>query len=364
MSNTTLFSSLKLGHHTLANRLIMAPLTRNRADEGNVPTDMMVEYYRQRAGAGLIVTEATQVSDTAQGYPNTPGVHSEEQVVGWRRVTDAVHAAGGKIFMQLWHTGRASHPSFRNGTQPVAPSAVANRGQVYVPGIGMTAYPTPRALELREIRQVVDDFASAARNAVRAGFDGVEIHGANGYLIDQFIRSGTNHRTDEYGGSPEKRARFALEVTQAVADAVGPHQVGIRLSPSSTFNDMSDATPRDTFSHVVRQLAKLNLAYLHLIAPTPKDARHGGEEHDLIPISYFREFYPGVRIANGGYTRESAQDALVEGWADAVAFGTAFLANPDLPERFRRNAPLNTPDPSTFYGGTEKGYIDYPPLSA
>jgi N-ethylmaleimide reductase len=326
---------------------------------------MNATYYRQRASAGLIVSEATQVSAQGQGYPNTPGVHSEEQVAGWRRVTDAVHERGGRIFAQLWHTGRASHSYFQPGNVlPVAPSAVANRGKVYVPGQGMVAYETPRALETSEIAGIVKDFAQGARNAIKAGFDGVEIHGANGYLVDQFLRDGTNKRTDRYGGSVENRARFALEVTTAVADAVGAEHVAIRLSPTNTFNDMSDSMPRETFGHVVKELSRFGLAYLHVIAPSLKDAKHGGEGHDLIPVSYFRPLFKGVLIANGGYSFEAAQAAVGEGQADAVAFGTAFLANPDLPERFKRGAELNVPDPSTFYGGTEKGYIDYPPLSA
>jgi N-ethylmaleimide reductase len=365
MSGVNLFSELKVGPYVLGNRAIMAPLTRNRAGEGNVPREMNVTYYRQRAGAGLIVSEATQVSQQGQGYPNTPGIHSEEQVAGWRKVTDAVHESGGRIFAQLWHTGRASHSYFQEGNGlPVGPSAVANRGQVYVPGRGMVAYETPRALETSEIGGIVKDYAAGARNAIRAGFDGVEIHGANGYLIDQFLRDGTNRRTDRYGGSVVNRARFALEVTTAVGDAVGAEHVGIRLSPSSTFNDMSDSTPRETFGHVAKELSKMGLAYLHLIAPMPKDAKHGGEGHDMIPVSFFRDLYRGVIVANGGYTFEKSQEALAEGWADAVAFGTAFLANPDLVERFRRGAALNPADPATFYGGDERGYIDYPALSA
>jgi N-ethylmaleimide reductase len=305
------------------------------------------------------------VIQQGQGYPSTPGIHSEPQLAGWKKITDTVHAAGGKIFAQLWHTGRASHSYFQPGNAlPVAPSAVANRGKVYVPGQGMVAYETPRALELDEIPAIVEAYADGASNAIRAGFDGVEIHGANGYLVDQFLRDGTNRRTDRYGGSVENRARFALEVAQAAIDAIGADRVAIRHSPSSTFNDISDSKPRETFGYVAEQLGRLNLAYLHVIAPTAKDAKHGGEGHDLIPISYFRPLFAGPLIANGGYTFEAAQEALATGQADAVAFGTAFLANPDLPERFRRNAPLNTPDPATFYGGTDKGYIDYPALSA
>jgi N-ethylmaleimide reductase len=364
MSNVNLFSPLTIGRTELANRVIMAPLTRNRASEGNVPNELMRTYYRQRATAGLIISEATQILPQGQGYPNTPGIHSEDQLAGWRKITDTVHAANGRIFAQLWHTGRASHSYFQPGNAlPVAPSAIANRGTVYVPGQGMVAYETPRALELNEIAEIIEAYGDAASNAIRAGFDGVEIHGANGYLIDQFLRDGTNRRTDRYGGSVENRARFALEVTQAAIDAIGSDRVAIRLSPSSTFNDMSDSTPRETFGYVAEQLGRLDLAYLHVIASNPKDVKHGGEAHDQIPVSFFRALFANPLIANGGYTLEAAEEAVTGGQADAVAFGTAFLANPDLPERFRRKAPLNSPDPATFYGGTEKGYIDYPALA-
>jgi N-ethylmaleimide reductase len=364
MSNVNVFSPLKVGRYTVPNRVFMAPLTRNRAAAGNVPQAMNVEYYRQRAAAGLVIAEATQVSDTAQGYPATPGIHTRDQVDGWKRVTDAVHTAGGRIFLQIWHTGRASHSYFQPGNKlPVAPSAVANRGQVYVPGTGMVPHETPRALETREIAGIVNDFRTAAANADRAGFDGVEIHGANGYLVDQFFRDGTNQRTDEYGGSVENRARFALDVTRAAVDVLGADRVGIRLSPSGAFNDMTDSNPRYTFGYAVTELGKLGLAYLHITEAQPSDIKHGGETHDAIPASFFRPLFNGVLVTNGGFTLEKANQYLAAGHADAVAFGQQFIANPDLVERFRRAAPLNTPDVSTFYGGTEKGYTDYPALA-
>ena len=353
MSHVNLFAPLTVGRNTLPNRVFMAPLTRNRAPD-RVPNDLMVAYYAQRASAGLIVTEATQISEEGIGYPATPGIHSPEQVAGWRRIVDAVHARGGHIFAQLWHTGRVDVTWQPGMPIPVSASDVPMKGSTF----------TPRPLELSEIPRVIDDYVKAAKNAVEAGFDGVELHGANGYLIDQFLRDGTNRRTDRYGGSVENRARFALEATRAVADAIGADRTAIRLSPSSTFNDMRDTDPRATFGHVVRELDKLSLAYLHVIAPSAKDAKHGGPNHDAIPVAFFRQLFRGPLVANGGYDASAAQQALAEGAADAVAFGTAFLANPDLPERFRRNAPLNTPDPSTFYGGDARGYTDYPPLSA
>ena len=359
-----LFSPLKLGPLTLPNRIVMAPMTRNRADNpGLVPTPLMAEYYRQRAGAGLIVTEATVVNNTAQGYPHTPGVYTPEQVAGWRRVTDAVHAAGGKIVLQLWHVGRISHPLYQpNGALPVAPSAVAPRVQIFTPQ-GPLPAPTPRALEADEIRGIVDDFGRAAENARSAGFDGVEMHGANGYLVDQFLRDGTNQRTDEYGGTVENRARFLLEVTRAAADAWAPGRVGVRLSPSGTFNDMSDADPRRTFGHAAAELDKLGLAYLHVVAPDDADRRHAPPGWQAVPVGFFRPLFKGPIVAAGGYTFASAQAALASGEADAVAFARAFIANPDLVERFRAGAPLSAGDPSTFYGGGANGYADYPPLA-
>jgi N-ethylmaleimide reductase len=360
---TTLFSPLRLGALELPNRVVMAPMTRNRADNpGHVPTPLMAEYYRQRAGAGLIVTEATQVSPQGIGYPDTPGVHADEQVHGWRQVTDAVHRAGGRIFLQLWHVGRISHPLFQpDGGLPVSASDVKPRGQSYTPQ-GLMDFVTPRPLETDEIAGVVADFARGAANATAAGFDGVELHGANGYLVDQFLRDGTNRRTDRYGGSVENRARFLLEVTQALRDVWGPGRVGVRLSPSGTFNDMFDSSPFRTFGYAATALDKLDLAYLHVVAPDDADRRHAPAGWQPVPVSYFRPLSRGPIIAAGGYTLATAQAAIAAGEADAVAFGKPFIANPDLVERLRREAPLATPDAATFYGGGEKGYADYPAL--
>jgi N-ethylmaleimide reductase len=356
-----LFSEYQLGPIRLKNRMVMAPLTRSRAEAGNVPTPLAIEYYAQRAGAGLIITEATQASEGGQGYINTPGVHSTPQVDRWKQVTDAVHAKGGRIFVQLWHVGRISHPDFRGGDAPIAPSAIAPRGvQVYTP-TGLKPVPVPRAMDVEEIANIVYQFKSAAYNARAAGFDGVEVHGANGYLLDQFLEDGTNQRTDDYGGSVENRARLLLEVVDAVCDVWQRDRVGVRLSPGGTFNDMFDSDPAATFSYAVKALASRDLAYLHLIEPAQRQG-----EHPLPDLSarFFRPLYPRTLIVAGGYNLKRANAALKEGIADLVAFGQLFLANPDLPERFRRNAPLNTPDPETFYGGGAKGYTDYPPLQA
>jgi N-ethylmaleimide reductase len=316
-----------------------------------VPTPVNAEYYRQRASAGLIVTEATQVSPEGVGYPNTPGIHSPEQVAGWRAVTEAVHAAGGRIFLQLWHVGRISHPDLQpGGALPVAPSAIAPEGNALTYG-GFKPFVVPRALEAGEIPGIVRQFRQGAANALAAGFDGVELHGANGYLVDQFLRSGSNLRTDAYGGGPEGRARLLVEVTQALADVWGADRVGVRLSPWAQFNSMSDADPEATFGHAARVLDPLGLAYLHIVEA-------GGEKG----AGFFRDTFRGRLIANAGYDRARAEAAVAEDRADLVSFGSSFLANPDLPERLRRNAPLNPPDRTTFYGGGPKGYVDYPSL--
>ena len=355
-----LLSPIKLGPYTLPNRVVMAPLTRNRAGARNVPGPMNVTYYIQRASAGLIITEATQVSPQGVGYPATPGIHSPEQVAGWRLVTDAVHEHGGRIFLQLWHVGRISHPSLQPGGKlPVAPSAIAAQGEAQTYE-GFRPFVTPRALETHEIPGIIEQFRQAAENALAAGFDGVEIHGANGYLLDQFLRSGTNQRLDEYGGSIENRARLHLEVTEAVVSVWGADRVGMRLSPSGTFNSMYDSNPVATFSYLVEALNRFDLAYLHLIEPQEADLRHGGT---AIPTSHFRPIFKGNLIVNGGYDQEKAEAAIARGDADLVSFGTLFIANPDLPERFQLNIPLNQPDPATFYGGDEKGYTDYPTMS-
>lgn len=351
-----LLSPFQLGPNRLANRMVMAPMTRSRAGEGNAPTDLTATYYRQRASAGLILTEACQVSPQGVGYPGTPGIHSDEQVAAWRRVTDAVHEEGGKIFLQLWHVGRISHPSLQPGDGlPVAPSAIQPQGTVYTAS-GPQPFVTPRALETAEIPGVVAQFAEGARRALEAGFDGVELHGANGYLIDQFLRDGSNHRTDEYGGPVENRARFLLEVTEAVAGVWGADRVGVRLSPTGTYNDMSDSDPAATFGYAAEALGRLGLAYLHVVAPGSLDP--ATPEHSLAWL--LRRNFKGNFMINGGFTQESGEAALTSGLADLVSFGVLFLANPDLPARFAEGAPLNSPDPATFYTGGERGYVDYP----
>lgn len=351
-----LFTPVSLGALALPNRILMAPMTRSRAGAGNVPTDLTARYYVQRATAGLIITEATQVAPEGQGYLDTPGIHSDAQVAGWRRVTDAVHAAGGRIALQLWHVGRISHPAFQpGGALPVAPSAVAARGYAYT-AAGQAPFPTPRALALDEIPGVVRQFGVGARLAKAAGFDAVEIHAANGYLVDQFLRDGSNRRTDGYGGGRAHRARFLLEVTEAVADAFGADRVGVRLSPQNPFNDMQDSDPGATFEYAAAALNGFGLAFLHV-------TEEGAEPGQAV-TPRLRAAFRGPLVVNGGYTFERATNAIRSGRADAVAFAKAFLANPDLPARFRLGASLNEPDPATFYGGTEKGYTDYPALAA
>lgn len=336
----------------------MAPMTRNRAGAGNIPTDLAVRYYEQRATAALIITEATQVSPEGVGYPNTPGIHSQAQVDGWRRVTDAVHARGGRIFLQLWHVGRISHPSLQpSGQLPVAPSAIAARGSAMTLA-GPQPFVAPRALELGEIRIIVQQFADGARRAREAGFDGVEIHGANGYLIDQFLLDGTNQRTDAYGGPVENRARFLLEVTEAVVATIGASAVGVRLSPRGTFNDMSETDRSEIFGYAVEHLDSFGLAYLHLVDPIAPPAVADGR---LAPA--LRQLFSGPVIINGGFDAETGAAAIERGEADLVSYGVKFLANPDLPERWRRGARLNDPIRETFYGGDGRGYVDYPTLA-
>lgn len=352
-----LFSPARFGAIELANRVVMSSLTRNRAGAGNVPTPLVAEYYRQRASAGLILTEATPVCAEGHGYPRTPGIHTAEQVAGWKRVTEAVHGAGGRIALQLWHVGRISHPDLQpGGALPVAPSAIRPAGQVFT-GQAMKDYVTPRALELGEIPGLVATYARAARNAMEAGFDGVEVHAGNGYLLDQFLRSSTNRRSDAYGGSRENRARLLLEVMEAVCREIGSDRVGVRLSPVTPFNDLSDADPQATFEYVVAQLAPLKLAFLDILEGTG-----GAPREQWLPFDYerLRARYTGNLIRNNGYDFASAQQAVTSGAADAIAFGRLLLANPDLVERFRRGAPLNAPDYETFYAGEEKGYTDYP----
>ena len=355
---SSLFSPLKVGALTLPNRVLMAPLTRCRAEGANVPTDLMAEYYAQRASAGLIIAEATTVSPRGHGYPNTPGIYTDEQVAGWKKVTSAVHAKGGRIFLQLWHVGRISHPAFQpNGELPVAPSAIKPAGQLWT-GKEMADYVTPHALALEEIPGIVAEYVKGARLAKEAGFDGVEIHNANGYLLDQFLRSGSNTRSDGYGNSLAARARLTLEVVNACISVWGSDRVGIRLSPGGVFNDMSDANPLETFGYLLRELSKLEIAYAHVTRVTAQDIAHGAASG--VGPKELRKDFKGVLITAGGFDRAQAEQAIAEGWADAIAYGVPFLTNPDLPRRLQENLALNTPDEATFYASGAKGYTDYP----
>jgi N-ethylmaleimide reductase len=350
----SLFSPFSVGALELPNRMVMAPMTRNRAGAGHAPTALNAMYYAQRASAGLIITEASQVSPQGVGYPRTPGMYSDEQVAGWRLVTSAVHARGGRIFAQLWHVGRVSHPLLQPGRAlPVAPSAIAPEGKAMTPA-GLQPFVTPRALATHEIPDIVAQFAHAARQAKAAGFDGVEIHGANGYLIDQFIRDGSNHRTDQYGGSAVNRVRLLREIAEAVVAVWGPHRVGVRLSPHSRSNGMSDSNPLATFTAAVRALDTIGLAYLHIVEPVSLSA----DARRIAPA--LRAAFHGPTMANGGHNRASADAIIATEQADLVAFGVLFLANPDLVDRFRIDAPLNTADRATFYTGEHRGYTDYP----
>jgi len=366
-----LLQPYKLGALNLPHRIVMAPLTRSRAGQpGNVPTPLNACYYEQRAPAALIISEATQVSLQGQGYAWTPGIHSREQVQGWRLVTEAVHEAGGRIFLQLWHVGRISHPSLQpDGMLPVAPSAITPAGNAFIEnekGEGqLVPFVRPRALQIEEMPYIVEQYARGAKNALAANFDGVEIHGANGYLINQFIDSSTNHRTDAYGGSVENRARLLMEVAETVSKVWGPDRVGVRLSPLSTFNDTSDADPQATHGYIAEALSQYRFAYLHLVNPAAS-AIEKGQEPDpasLRMLALVRARYRGTLILTGGFDRDSAQAWLKHGRADLIAFGRKFLANPDLPERLRLRERLNADDPSTYYGGGTKGYTDYPSLA-
>jgi len=353
-----LFSPLSIGGISLKNRIIMAPMTRCRSVHEHCANDMMAAYYAQRASAGLIITEATMVSPMSIGYPCTPGIYTAEQVGAWKQVTKAVHDKGGKIFVQLWHVGRISHPSFLGGELPVAPSAIAPAGQLFTFD-GMQDFVTPRPLGTEEIPGIVSQYVTAAENAVAAGFDGVEVHGANGYLVDQFLRDGTNHRNDDYGGSVEKRSRFLLEIVEGISNAIGAGRTGVRLSPSGTFNDMSDSDPETHFTYILNRLSSFKLAYVHIVDALEGDIRHGAK---VVESARLRAAYEGVLIFAGGYDKARGNAAINGGVADAVAFGALYIANPDLPERFLADAPLNTPDPGTFYTQDEKGYLDYPVL--
>jgi len=352
-----IFSPITLGKIELRNRIIMAPLTRNRSGQDGVPQAMNVTYYQQRATAGLIITEATPISPMAHGYPALPGIYTDAQVAGWKHVTQAVHAQGGKIVIQLWHVGRISHPSLLAGQQPVAPSAIKPAGKAFTYQ-GLVDYVEPRPLDSTELPSIVQDYVHATRCAIAAGFDGVEIHAANGYLLDQFLRDGSNQRTDAYGGSFENRARFLLEVTQAVVDVIGHERVGVRLSPVNPFNDMRDSEPQALFGFVARALNRFNLAYLHVV----EGGIHGGGEAEPFDFVAFRKLFQNAYIANLAYDKARGNAAIASGHADAVAYGVPFVANPDLVARFAKDAPLNVADSKTFYGGTELGYTDYPTL--
>ena len=355
-----LFQPGRIGDIEIANRIVMAPLTRSRADEaaGDIPGSALnVEYYRQRSNAGLIISEGTQVSPVGKGYMATPGIYSEAQVEGWKPITRAVHEAGSKIVAQIWHVGRVTHPDLTGGAQPVAPSAIAPKVVAYTRN-GKVEAPVPHALTIDEIAEVVAQFRRAAANAIRAGFDGVEIHGANGYLVDQFLRDGANQRTDGYGGSIENRCRFALEVVDAVVAEIGAGRVGIRLSPVTPANDLSDSHPQALFGHLVEQLDQRGIAFLHVV-----EGATGGPR-DLPGFDYAaaRQAFKGTYIANNGYDREMAIEAVESGRADAVAFGRQYIANPDLVQRLKQGAALNQPNPQTFYTPGPVGYTDYPVL--
>jgi len=355
-----LFSPVTLGATNLKNRVVMAPLTRNRAGEGGVPQPINVTYYEQRASAGLIITEATPISAMAHGYPALPGIYTDAQIAGWKKVTDAVHAKGGKIVIQLWHVGRISHPSLLpNNALPVAPSAIKPAGMAFTYQ-GLVDYVEPRALAASELPAIVADYVHATKSALAAGFDGVEVHAANGYLLDQFLRDGSNKRTDNYGGSLENRARLLVEVVKAVTAVAGADKVGVRLSPVNPFNDMKDSNPQALFNYVAEVLNPLNLAYLHVV----EGGIHGGGVADPFDFVAFRKHFKGAYIANLAYDKARGNAAITSGHADAIAYGVPFIANPDLVARFKADAPLNEADSNTFYGGTEKGYTDYPFLKA
>lgn len=359
MTQPALFSPYVLGDITLTNRVVMAPLTRNRAGAGLVPSEFAAEYYSQRASAGLIITEATQVSAQAQGYQDTPGLYTPEQIAGWRKVTDAVHAKGGHIFVQLWHVGRISHVDLLGGAAPVAPSAIRAETKTFVNN-GIVDVSEPRALERDEIPAIIESFREAAANAITAGFDGVEVHGANGYLLDQFAKDGANQRTDIYGGSVENRSRLMIEVVTAVAEEIGANRTGIRLSPVSPVNGISSSNPQTQFNHIVAQLDALGIAYIHVV-----EGATGGPR-DVAPFDFaaLRKAFRNTYIANNGFDRTLAEEHLARGEADLIAFGRPFIANPDLVERLESGAALAQTDPATIYGGGAKGYVDYPTATA
>lgn len=359
-AGTDLFDPVAFGPYVLSNRIVMAPLTRSRAQKGDVPSLLAARYYQQRASAGLIISEASQISPQGKGYAFTPGIYDAAQVTAWRDITDAVHQEGGRIFIQLWHVGRISHPALQpQGALPVAPSAIRPAGKAFTEE-GFVPFVTPRALETAEIPGIVEQYRVASQNALAAGFDGVEIHAANGYLIDQFLRDGTNQRSDAYGGSIENRTRFLLEVTQAVTAVWGAARVGVRLSPISPANDIADSDPASLFRHVVEQLNQFGLLYLHLVEGSTGGPREVDNGFDL---QILRRLFKGLYMANNGYDLALAVKARQQGLADLIAFGRPFISNPDLVERLRLGAPLNALDASTLYGGGAKGYTDYPSLA-
>jgi N-ethylmaleimide reductase len=350
-----LFEPLRAGAFTLNNRMLMAPLTRARADAGHMPNALMAEYYGQRASAGLVITECTMIAENTSAFVNEPGIYNAAQIEAWKATTQAVHAKGGKVFMQIWHAGRAAHPAMNGGAPIVSSSAIGLTGEAQTPE-GKLPNAVPHALTETEISAIVQAFAQAAKNAVAAGFDGVEVHGANGYLIDQFLRDGANQRSDAYGGTLEKRSRFLFEVLTAVSEAIGSERVGLRLSPLNSYNDMKDSDPLAWTAFLSEHLNRFNLAYLHVM----RADFFGVQVADVMPVA--RAHYKGVLVGNMGYSSEEADSAIQAGLLDAVAFGTAFLANPDLPARVKAGAPLNAPDASTFYTPGAKGYTDYPTL--
>ncbi len=356
-----LFESVPLGSLVLANRVFMAPLTRTRAHDDGVPGELAATYYSQRASAGLIVTEATQISPMGKGYSNTPGIHSPEQVEAWRKIVESVHTSGGRIFLQLWHVGRISHSSLLpNNAQPVAPSAIRANAHTHI-ATGSAQVSEPVALTASGINETLADYRKAAANAKQAGFDGVEVHAANGYLIDQFLRTGTNQRTDEYGGTASNRARFLTEAVDEVLKSWDPKQIGVRISPTVDFNDMFDENPRETFSVAIEKLNGYHLGYLHVVEQA-QDSK-GNSDEALALSDHLRKLWNGLYVVNGGYDGPRGEQAVQSGHADAVAYGRAFLANPDLPRRLQLGAALNQPDPATFYGGGAAGYTSYPALS-
>lgn len=369
-TNRAVFQPVQVGRYQLPHRIVMAPLTRSRTRQpGNILTSLNACYYAQRASASLMISEATQVSQQGQGYAWTPGIYTPEHVAGWRIVTNAVHKAGGRIFLQLWHVGRISHPSFQpDGMPPVAPSPIEPSGEAFIENedgeAALVPFVTPRALQLEEMPYVVQQFVQGAKNALASGADGIELHAANGYLLNQFLDTRTNRRTDEYGGSVENRARLLLQVVEAVSEVSGPDRVGVRLSPLGTFNDIGDDDPKATFRYVVEQLNEYHLAYVHIVRPRIPEAEGGAwdDPEAQAMMRLIRDGYKGTLIVAGGFDLEEAEEWIENGRADLIAFGRKFLANPDLPERFRLGVDLNADDSTTYYGGGAKGYTDYPSL--